>query len=99
MKELREDIRNNKPPNFPFFIKGNGQAKVFVPGVVTDKKMFDFYFVDVKDEEPILLSRVVNFVSEYRCYVLKGKIVGIKHYNGDIFISRSTSAKTWSIHV
>jgi hypothetical protein len=33
-----------------------------------------------------MLSNVVNIVSEYRCYVIENKLVGIKHYLGDFKI-------------
>jgi ATP-grasp domain-containing protein len=79
-------IRNNPGTvAYPFFIKGNGLAKVFVPGVVKDSDYLDMHFHDVEDNEPILVSEVVNFVSEYRVYVMKGEILGVKHYIGDFF--------------
>ena len=31
----------------------------------------------------IILSDIVNFVSEYRCFILYGEPIGIKHYLGD----------------
>jgi hypothetical protein len=70
---------------FPFFIKGNGRAKHFVPGVVKTKDNFNLFFNDVSDLEPVLVSEVVDFVSEYRTYICKGEVLGIKHYLGDIW--------------
>ncbi len=35
------------------------------------------------NETPILCSEVVNFVSEYRGFVLDGELRGLKHYFGD----------------
>jgi ATP-grasp domain, R2K clade family 2 len=32
---------------------------------------------------PIFCAEVVDWVSEYRCYVIRGEIVGIRHYGGN----------------
>lgn len=69
--------------HFPLFIKPNGKMKEFVAGVVSSKNNALAFFHDVKDETPVLISDVVNFVSEYRGYVIEGELVGIKHYIGD----------------
>ena len=34
-------------------------------------------------KEPIFCSEIVDWLSEYRVYVIHGEIVGIKHYDGD----------------
>src|SRR6185436_17513354 len=34
-------------------------------------------------DTPVFFSTPVNFVSEYRCYVLEGEIQGVKFYKGD----------------
>ena len=39
------------------------------------------YFM--KGDEPIIVSDVVNFVSEWRCYICNGEILDGKHYKGD----------------
>lgn len=70
---------------YPTFVKGNGRAKHFVPGVVKNKEQVNLFFNDVNDNEPILLSAVVDFISEYRAYVCNGEILGIKHYSGDMW--------------
>lgn len=80
MKDLRE-----KKINFPIFVKPDRYAKEFVAGVVKDQKSVDFYFKDIKDDCPILLSQVVEFTTEWRVYVINGEIKGIKHYIGDFF--------------
>jgi hypothetical protein len=35
------------------------------------------------DDVEVWVSERVDFVSEYRCFVNGGKIVGCRHYNGD----------------
>lgn len=37
----------------------------------------------VPDEEPCFSSDVVSFLSEWRCFVRDGELVGVKHYKGD----------------
>jgi hypothetical protein len=34
-------------------------------------------------DEEVWLSQAIHFVSEYRCYVLKGEILGVHFYKGD----------------
>lgn len=72
--------------HFPVFIKPDGIMKKFVAGVVSSKSNALVFFDDVADDEPVLLSSVVDFVSEYRGYVIDGELVGIKHYIGDFRI-------------
>ncbi len=82
MGVLKAGINEDKI-KFPVFIKPDGLMKEFVGGVVSSKGNALVYFDKVKDETPVLLSSVVNFVSEYRGYVIEGELVGIKHYIGD----------------
>jgi len=72
--------------DYPLFIKPDGRAKEFVAGVVRDEKQAEIYFNHLPDDTKILTSEVVNFVSEYRTYIINGTIKGIKHYIGDYFI-------------
>jgi hypothetical protein len=68
--------------NWPVFIKPV-KIKQFVPGIIKNKKSFDIYLGHLDDDVKVLVSEVVDFVSEYRGYVIDGKLVGIKHYIGD----------------
>lgn len=79
MKGVREGL------TFPFFIKPQSLKK-FIPAVVENKKELDLFFNSVSDNEKVLVSGKVEFVSEYRCFINKGKIIGIKHYIGDYFV-------------
>lgn len=84
MGEFKEKFNNQSL--FPIFIKPNGQAKKFSSGVIENYNNVNLLFHDVDDNEPVMLSNVVNIVSEYRCYVIENKLVGIKHYLGDFKI-------------
>lgn len=70
--------------NFPIFIKPEGYAKQFVAGPVSNRENALLFYNDVPDECLIMLSEVVDIQSEYRCYILNGELIGIKHYLSDI---------------
>lgn len=72
-------------PQFPSFVKPV-YAKQFVAGVIKNQEALDIYLKDIPNEEEVMVSEVVNFVSEYRGYIIKGELKGIKHYIGDIRI-------------
>lgn len=72
-----------KDPTIPIFVKPAGRAKEFVAGVVTRMDSKQFFFNKIKDDCPVLVSEVVDIISEYRCYVIEGELKGIKHYMGD----------------
>lgn len=71
----------------PFFLKPDNQ-KVFT-GLVVTTAMDLLRAVHVEDNEPVWVSGVVDFVSEYRVYVNKTNkyspdgIQGVGHYNGN----------------
>lgn len=67
----------------PIFIKPNRYAKEFVGGVISKESSRKIFFNEIADETPVLVSEVVDFISEYRGYVINGQLKGIKHYSGD----------------
>jgi len=79
MKEFR------KYPQFPSFVKPVF-AKKFVAGVIKTQEQLDLFLKDVPDNEEIMVSDVVEFISEYRGYVINGELKGIYHYLGDFRI-------------
>lgn len=66
----------------PVFVKPLDDPKAFVGHVVRSE-------IDLKPTmrfpagTRVLLSEVVEFVSEWRFYVLRGEVVGVGHYAGD----------------
>jgi len=73
------------------FIKPLDGHKLFT-GHVRTGEMKDLIFTAMyADETKILVSEVVNFVSEYRGFVLDGKLIGLKHYAGDFKLMIDTS--------
>lgn len=66
----------------PIFIKPYRDPKYFAGTIV--KAFRDLIpTAHVPDEKPILASDVVSFVSEWRMYILEGKVIGASCYSGD----------------
>ena len=80
MKEFKQDRK------LPIFVKPNRRSKEFGAGVITKEESRQMFFNDVTDDTPVLVSDVVDFVSEYRGYVIDKELKGIKHYLGDFRI-------------
>jgi hypothetical protein len=68
--------------NYPYFIKPEVDHKLFT-GFVVNNVMDIMRLGEIPESTPILLSEVINIVSEYRCFVHLGKLVGSKNYTGD----------------
>ena len=73
------DVRKEKPP---FFIKPIEEK--IAPGIVVntwDELEAEYGLLD--PQTALYCSEPVGFISEWRCYLLYGKIVGIQFYYGD----------------
>lgn len=76
-----EEIHDQDMNVQPCFIKPHLNQKLFVGHVVT--KFRDLIQTSSYPRDtPIQISEVVDFISEYRGFVLNRKLVGLKHYNG-----------------
>lgn len=76
--------------SYPIFVKGAGFAKRIYPEIIksdADRDNYPNKFLnqEYSIDEPLLISSVENFVSEWRVYVTKGEIQGIFNYSGDMF--------------
>lgn len=67
----------------PIFVKPNGKAKEFVSGVITREDSRASFFNSIPDNCPVLVSEVLDIVTEYRGYVIDGRLEGIYWYTGD----------------
>jgi len=81
MGEFRNQL--DTPYSYPYFIKPNGKSKEFIGGVIKSEEALALHFRNIPDECPILVSEVVDFITEYRCYVCEGELLGIYWYLGD----------------
>ena len=63
------------------FIKPQDETKKFAGKVVRDYKDF-VGLIDVEKETKIWCSEVVNFITEWRCFIRYGQILDIRQYKG-----------------
>lgn len=81
-----------KETNLPIFVKPHSRFKAFKSGVMKDAtSRRDLFNKDdlgntLDDNMEVLTSEVVDMLSEYRCFVKKGELVGIRQYQGDFTI-------------
>lgn len=68
--------------SFPFFIKPLETYKLFT-GYVVNSPQDIIRTGSIPSSTKLVLSECVDFVTEYRCFVLNGHIVGAKNYKGD----------------
>jgi len=68
--------------NYPYFVKPEVDHKLFT-GFVVNNEILENRIRNVSDDTRVLVSEVINMVSEYRCFVNRGKLVGSKNYTGD----------------
>lgn len=71
---------------FPFFIKPYSKLKGFYPEIIKDEKMCEHFWsfmTNTSNDDLVLISEVAPMDSEYRCYVVDGKLIGVCNYLGD----------------
>lgn len=69
---------------YPFFVKPLKELKKFTGFVAKSEKDFELYpDVDWSNTSLFLTGVLENIVSEWRCYVLKGKVFACVNYSGD----------------
>jgi hypothetical protein len=74
-------IVNREPERLPIHVKPHHQ-KLFT-GVVVKAFRDLIPTAGLPDTVPILMQEVVDFISEWRCVVLRGTILNVAHYRGD----------------
>lgn len=73
---------------FPHFVKPLN-TKQFTGFLAEKPSHYELMCHDIPGETEVLYSEVMEFTSEYRCFIHDDKIVGLKHYLGDFFIGPS----------
>jgi hypothetical protein len=74
-------------PRLPVFIKPKNSAKLFSGGVLESAFTAKLLFNDIPLETEVILSEPIDIVTEYRCFVSKGRgDFSISHYLGNPFI-------------
>ena len=77
------EFKSDKSQKMPIFIKPF-DLKIFPAGVVRSDRS-DLMFPD-PDDTKVWLSDELDIISEWRGFVVKGKLIGLKHYTGDFKI-------------
>jgi len=75
-KQLEED------PSKEIFIKPAKDTKAFNGLVEPKDQMLWYVLEEFGPSYPVVASEIVNFVTEYRVYCIKGEIVGVSYYCG-----------------
>ena len=83
LKDIRKEV-------LPVFIKPVEEKTA--PGIVVNSWADLWEYDRLEPETEIYCSEVVQFVSEWRCFLLYGRIIGIRYYFGDpeIYCDRNT---------
>lgn len=68
-----------------FFVKPAFDNKLFT-GFVAKSEIDLIKLQRLPSHTNVLISSVIDIVSEYRCFVHKGKLVDMKQYNGDFTV-------------
>lgn len=70
--------------DFPCFIKPAEDIKMFTGDVVSSLQHLEFIKnYGAESNTKVFKSGLIEFESEYRCFVTKGELRGMKHYKGD----------------
>ena len=72
--------------SFPIFIKPKNDVKLFTGEIIKNRKSYEFMrdtYKQITPDTEIYVSTIVNFISEYRCFVHNGQLRGIQYYTGD----------------
>jgi hypothetical protein len=79
------EFKHEEKTKYPIFVKPFDQLKLF-PGGVISSDFSKRNFFDFPDEIKIITSEYLDILSEYRCFVNHGELIGIKHYQGEFNI-------------
>jgi hypothetical protein len=80
VRQLTAGIHDGTSP--PVFAKPVGRKKRFTGHVFGNEDDL-LYLQRASLSTPILCSEVVRWLSEYRVFVIRGRVVGIRHYAGE----------------
>lgn len=71
--------------DYPYFIKPANDIKKFTGDLIEKKNHLQILkdIHNIADDYEVYKCAKVNFITEYRVFVSKGVIYGIKHYKGD----------------
>lgn len=84
-------VRRRVERGQPVFCKPDPRRHKLFPGMLLATVRDLIATASVADDEPVICAEPVRFLSEYRCFVLRGDAVGLRHYKGDFFAAPDAS--------
>lgn len=75
--------------DYPIFVKPYHDLKVFSGTIVTSEDAFEALIAARPDREelapdfPLFCQEPIKIISEWRAFVLRGRVLGVSHYGGD----------------
>ncbi len=72
----------NSPDIWPIFMKPATEVKSFTGTLVSNIRSL-YSSATLPPETPVWISEPIKFISEYRCFVQLGEVIGCRHYKGD----------------
>lgn len=100
-EDYRKELISKTPGMYPVFVKPQSELKKFTGFVAKSDKDFDLYpEIDWSTTKLFCTQVLENIVSEWRCYVLNGKVFACVNYSGDPlrFPSSSDIVKMIIVH-
>lgn len=86
-RKIHRNVMGSLPLEYPFFVKPANGIKLFTGDVVENGRQLDIlknYCGDnINDKTEVFVSEVLDIKSEFRCFVFEGKLMGIRHYQGE----------------
>ena len=83
-EDYRKELIGKTPGMYPVFVKPQFELKKFTGFVAKSDKDFDLYPEVNWDNTKLFCTQVIDdIVSEWRCYVLNGKVFACVNYSGD----------------
>lgn len=95
-RQVKRSVLAYLGETMPVFVKPYGEHKLF-PGHTVSKYRDLIRTASCAEDTEVWMSGLVEFVSEYRYSVNRGKIVGAGCYNGDPTIHPNTEVIRWSV--
>ena len=82
-KSTMQEARNIVETGGEIFVKPAAEDTKLFNGVVFRKFADTISTAHIPAQTNVICSEVVSFISEYRVFVIRGEIVGMKHYKGN----------------
>lgn len=83
----------------PIFIKPYSKVKQFVSGVIHKQDSRLTFFNDLENDTLVLISEYISIASEYRGFVIDGKLESLNHYSGDFRLYPDTKVIEYAINL